>query len=427
MSELNEKRGRGRPRKIDSDEYNDIEDLLAELSGNYKCMLDRIEPEYCSGFIGKFYVGQGSGISLEEIRRRWGGRVFKLRIFDEAGKLAKQRTISIDEEPKREGKPINPDGTTQRENMPVQQHPAQNQNDMFSQIINSNLPDQLKQMYLAHMSGYPFLGAVHPQQKEPEKEIHFYQLLNDMMKSNRENQTAMAKAQLELMDSIFEMKRKNNAAAAPADPISQLNQTIELVRAMNGVRGELQPQQEESIASQLIGSSLPMLENAFTEFMAYKKAAVQAQLQRSISEQNNRPPITPRIPADDSTPQIAATGESINPLSKAREMAAMFKNLPPNEQASAMSEFFSALENDGNNSKYDQNRNENVERDQNFDTMENIDTLPIEDRAILESLGANGNQIETGHVQNGNGTGTIEDHHKTDRPGNQKRIDFSPH
>lgn len=435
-----EKRGPGRPRKEDTDEYNDIEDLLAELDGNYKVMIDRIEPEYCKGFIGKYYVGSGSGISLEEIKRRWGGRVFKVRVFDDRGKLSKQRTISIDEEPRREGRPINPDGTTQRD---PQNQTTQNQtpsSDMFTQILNSNLSDQMKQLYLAHMAGLPMFGGMQPQ-KDPEKDLHFYKLINDMMDQNRNAAQLQAQANLELMGSIFEMKKKYANESAPADPVSQLEKTIELVRAMNGVQSELQPQHETSIASQLIDSSLPMLQNAFTEWMTFKKAAIQAEVQKNLNTQNNRPPLPARIPAAIDMPQM--TGRDVrfenypppwggvgigipNPSlddtrEKARQMARLFRSLPADEQTQVMGEFFAALEpgeTNGDILESDPAYMENIEPIQNFDTIENKDLLPADDRAILESLGDNGNEIETGHVSDGDGTGAIDGNDQIDREGN---------
>lgn len=422
---MEEKRGRGRPKKIDPTDQNEIEDLLAQLPSDYRVMIDRIEPEYCHGYLGKFFIGAGTGVSMDEIKRRWGGRVFKLRIFDEKGKLAKTRTISIDEQPRREGKLIRPDGTTEDYDTKKTESNDIKKTDVFAQIINSNLPDHLKQMYLSHMTGAPVFGGF--QQREPEKDLHVYQLISDMMSSNRESQNAMAKANLELMDSIFEMKRKNMAASAPADPINQLNQTIELVRAMNGVQSELRPQGESNVTSQLIDTSIPMLQNAFSEYIQYKKAAMQLELQKNIAIQNNKPPMPHRIAPTNDMPRISS-GTASTPIDQAREMAKLFRTMSPEDQSAVMSEFFATLENENfdDDDENDDNNMENIEPGQNFDTMENIDVLPAEDRAILNAHGGASidHEIETGHVSNGNGTGTIENNDSIDREGNSGRFEI---
>lgn len=428
------KRKRGRPRKIDNtlspaavEQIDEIEDLLEELPANYKVTVDRVEPDWCAGYCGKFFVSTATRVSLEDIKRRFGGRVFRVKIFNESGQLSKQRLISIDEMPRREGKPINMDGTTV-EDKPEPKEKAPQKTDYISELLASNLPAESKQRMISMLSGFPVYSPPAPPQpeKDPKEQLQVYQMINDMMQSNRDSQAKMARANMELLEAVFDLKMKTAQASAPTDPLNQLNQTIELVRAMNGVQSELRPPGDESLASQVINNSMPMLQGVLSDFMSLKKAQVQAELQKNIAVQNNRPEIPARVPPGAPRMPRIASGTDSDPVSAAREMAAMFRSLSQDEQTLAMSEFFSALEqNDGGESITDHNYMEKIVDAEKFGTIGDIDILPADDRDVLKKArGGNGNQAQTDHVPDRNGPGATENDDPADRPGDTPGIGF---
>jgi len=426
------KRKRGRPRKIDNtltpaavEEIDEIEDLLQELPSNYRVTVDRVEPEWCAGYCGKFFVSTASRVSLEEIKRRFGGHVFRVKIYNESGQLSKQRMISIDEVPRREGKTINRDGTTD-EPKPEPKEKTQQISDHVGDIMSSNLPAQLKRQMIAMFSGFPMYNPpapAAPPEKDPKEQLQVYQMINDMMQSNRDSQAKMARANMELLEAVFDLKMKTAQASAPADPLNQLNQTIELVRAMNGVKSELQPATEESLASQLIGGSLPMVHDAISEYIRLKKATVQAELQKNIAMQSSRPPIEKRINSNPDASRVIGAGENIDPVTRAREMARLFKSLSPENQADAMGTFFSELEKDETALEHEQNKIENIAPVEKFDRMEEMEVLDSDDRATLNhARGGNGNTVKTGHVPHRERAGTAENDDPLNRPGNPERF-----
>jgi len=88
-------------------QLEEVEKFLGEIAGQgYQMAIHRVEPRWCGGYLDTWEVSEP--LSMSEIRDEYGGRKFRLRLFNQHGGFLKQFTIRIDEIPRRHGEAIRP-------------------------------------------------------------------------------------------------------------------------------------------------------------------------------------------------------------------------------------------------------------------------------------------------------------------------------
>lgn len=416
------KRAPGRPKilKVDpelildesrssNDEASDMETLFREINHAYQVKVYRNEPEWCCGYLGYFYKGAKKGLTMEEIKNRFGGRQFQLTVYHPSkGGILSSRTVVIDDVPRREGLILNRDLTTQS---PVQ-HPATTEQPEtgtgpIDQILNMGLPTKLQNEIIGYLTGRPEYShsmQQHPQQGQSPFEMAVMKQILDMMQAQTNAQINVMRQQYDMHSTMMRDKRDFEERERPKSPLNDVNDMIKMIQAFNTVQTEMRGHggAEQSIGSQLIEQLVPLADNVFSEYMASKRLSMQNQFQTTATAVAPSPPeLQSRRPEAGQLP-----GER-DPITQAREMARMYRSLPPEEQNSVMQTFLGVMNDD-----------------ENVAEVENVPESGIlvddEDREILY-----GNNSKTGYLPDVVDAGTAQNDHPTDWPGNQGRIPFS--
>lgn len=83
----------------------EIEHILDGFAGKgYMVSIHRMQPRWCQGFLDTWPLEEA--ISLQDIRQEFGGRRFSLKVKRSDGSYVKTLPVWIDDEPKRDGRPI---------------------------------------------------------------------------------------------------------------------------------------------------------------------------------------------------------------------------------------------------------------------------------------------------------------------------------
>lgn len=78
----------------------EIEDLLKELGHGYKYRIFRKEPDWCNGQVGTFDIDPNEPLSVDDIRRRFGGRKLTLSIVNPDGSYLLSRVLDFPDPPR---------------------------------------------------------------------------------------------------------------------------------------------------------------------------------------------------------------------------------------------------------------------------------------------------------------------------------------
>lgn len=424
-----EKRGPGRPPKnkeVEADR-RDIEEILADLESNATVKVHRTDPEWASGYCGQFYIAQGRGLTTEEIKNRFGGRVLQITIHGPNGKYVKRQTIVIDDIPRREGQPIQRDGTVIDLNnkaaaaAPKSGHPLEH-------ILSLGLPPHLtKQISNYYLGGDTYGGDENRHQNNGGFQdmfgaVQMQKALMDMMNQSNTAQMNMMQSQFEMQKSIMNARRDFEESAKPKDPLGDVNNIIRVVRELNGIKSELGGA-PESMTGQILENTMPMVETLLTEYMAYMKMKAQAEFSRPVAVAPS-PPALPQRPAaapvGPVAPIVAAapsTVEKPNVASMAAQMAQMYVGLSNEEKQEVNMAFISAM-NEAESQTYEpaaepETIDNKVDPKENYDNMEYtpIDSKYLDptDLELLHNGGADNDKDAAGDVQNSEHTGAIEE------------------
>jgi hypothetical protein len=427
---MNEKRGPGRPpkeTKEEKDEREDLENIFSDLTTTYTVKVYREEPEWCSGYMGQFHIGVGRSLSIEEIKHRYGGRVFELRVYTPLkGGIATRKTIVIDDVPRREGFEINRDGTTIKPNAvePVTDKAAREDEDPFDEILQLALPAKMKRKLMLLQLG---MNEPTPEPRQApvdtlQSQMQIQQMMMEMMNQSRQSQMQMAQQQFEMHKNMMQTRQELEASAKPKDPMGDVNNVISLVREINGIKAELGGSDHQSLASQVLEQTVPLVESALTEFLSYKKLQAQNDLKRSQNIANNAPQLPQRGAPVQSLPRIAPPPTVSDPIKMAEQMAEMYASLDPDSQRAVMMAFVGKVE---QKEAFQADSHENIVSNTGNDILESVNdsVLDDEDRAILNGYNAN----ETDNIQDREHAGTIEDDDPPDRESNSGRVDLPAH
>lgn len=419
-----EKRGPGRPPKFKTDDQEDrrgLEQILSELDTNATVKVHRTDPEWASGYCGQFYIAQGKNLTTEEIKNRFGGRVLQLTIHGPNGKYVKRQTIVIDDIPRREGQPVQRDGTL----MDTSGKKGDHRTHPLEQIFGLGLPPHLTRQ----ISNY-YLGADYQSDEKQHSNgfsdmfgaVQMQKMMMDMMNQSNTAQMQMMQSQFEMQKSIMNARRDFEESAKPKDPLGDVNNIIRVVRELNGIKSELGGA-PEGLTGQILENTMPMVETLLTEYMSYMKLKAQAELQRPVQNNVLPPPALPQRQVDNVSKQIAekhGSESKPNPGELARHMAQMYVGLSPVEKQAVNLEFLKAL-NETSPDNVDTMEN-NVDHMENCDNMEqdtiNTEYLDQSDLELLTNGGVDNNQNASGDIQNSEHTGTAKKDDTPYREGN---------
>lgn len=415
-----DKRGPGRPRKIqtasDHDEdKRDLEEILADLESNATVKVHRTDPEWASGYCGQFYIAQGRSLTTEEIKNRFGGRILQITIHGPNGKYVKRQTIVIDDVPRREGRPIQRDGTV----IDASGKTADKSKHPLESILALGLPPHLtKQISNYYLGGDAYPNGDNRQQtgfQDMFGAVQMQKALMDMMNQSNTAQMQMMQSQFEMQKSIMHARRDFEESAKPKDPLGEVNNIIRVFRELNGIKSELGGP-PESMTGQILENTMPMVETLLTEYLSYMKMKAQAEISRPIQAQA----APPSLPIRQAIPSVMVATQPNDAAGMARQMAKMYMGLNSEEKKEVNLIFLQAM-NEMDNSSENEPIENNMDHTENCDNMEQI---PIEkkylDQSDLELLnhgGACNYEDAAGNVQNSEHTGPVEENDPAYRPG----------
>lgn len=439
----------------------EIDEIFTEIPKDYMIKVHRQEPEWCSGYLGTIHFDPERPFSIDKLKEQFGGGLFTLRIVDEAHKYRGQKTIRIADVPKENYQEIEADFLTIGG---AQRRSAGRGNDkgggggfgMFSGLNMPGLPPDVQRRVMRW-----YLLGEEGDSKKTEKqnttaELMQQKMMMEMMQAQSQHQMAMQRHQLEYERELEKMRKSRD----PQEPLSDVQQTIALLRELNGMKTEFGG--SENVATEIIGQTAPILETALTELIALQKLKVQGEIAKAKGQQppprplparaaspRQAPPPPPRQTVQGNTggghpvspPPISQplNGSARNPLQIAKEMGEVYRRMDDEQQQALLLAFMGDSEEiDVENETYideaQQKRNNNsdtVMSESLDDTA--ADLLDEEDRAVLESEAdetdePEGDEIEdeAGDVQDGIDTGTTEIDGPPDRGSDSQGSALSP-
>ena len=418
MSDNEQKRGRGRPRKEDQQikETEDLESIFSDMEQTYTVKVYRTEPEWCAGYLGQFHIAVGRVLTPEEVRNRFGGRVFDLRVYSGSGPgIKKRHMLVIDDVPRRDGREILRDGSLAG----TASRPTESKDDIgiFESIKNLNLPPHLQRQALLYQLGMLDEEPERNPNKGISQDLMLQQMMMDMMNQSRQAQMQMTQQQFDMHKNMMQARQDLENSAKPKDPMGDVNHVIKLVREINGIKSELGGAETDSLAGRVLENTMPLVESFLSEFMSFKKLQAQTELQRVKTTQQNKPELPSRQRA--AAPELPAPNKANtqnDPKSMALEMARMYAGLSPEEQSEVMQAFMGGLDD------VEQSQ-QNIVQESSPVIIDDVgdDFLSEDDRRILNG----DDQDQTGDIQNSEYAGTAQTDNQTDRPGDTSGIDFS--
>jgi hypothetical protein len=405
-------------------EREDLDNIFSDLTTAYTVKVYRNEPDWCSGFLGEFHIGVGRKLSIQEVKNRFGGRVFDLRVYSHvrAG-ILKRSTLVIDDVPRREGLEINRDGTTKQVTpvTPTESTEKSNTEDPIDAILALNIPKDMRRKLLLMQMGLGGMefGMGAPQQQPQEKmqhELTMQQMVMDMQNQARQSQMQMMQQQFEMHRTMMQTKQELEKSATPPNPINDMDNLLQMFGKIQSIKSELGGS-SEGLAGQVLEQTVPLIESAMHEFLAYKKLVAQNEIAKTQNMRQERPELPARVVNKDNPIRMLKESDTSNPVEMAKQMAQTYMGLPPDQQSEVMQAFMQHLEEP-------QQTNEIIETIPDDGILDDeSDMLSEEDRRLLDG----NNENETGGFQDREHAGTVENDDPTDRPGDSEGFPLSTH
>jgi hypothetical protein len=434
----------------------EIDEIFTEIPKDYMIKVHRQEPEWCSGYLGTIHFDPERPFSIDKLKEQFGGGLFTLRIVDESHKYRGQKTIRIADVPKENYQEIDADFLTMGG---AQRRAAGRSGDKGGGfgLPGFNVPGLPPDVQRRVMRWY-LLGE-EGESKKSEKanttaELMQQKMVMDMMQAQSNHQMQMQRFQLEYQRELEKMSRSRE----PQEPLSDVQQTISLLRELNGMKNEFGG--SDHVATEIVSQTAPILETALTELIALQKLKVQSEIAKAKTGQPParplparaapRPAPPPQQKTVQNTPPIGQTvspptvsqplnGTGRNPLQIAREMGEIYRRMGDADQQAILTAFMGDeiyqsheediddIEQKGNNISDTVMSDEAAETDS--------DLLDPEDRAVLESDDSDeaddtddGDESndETGDFSDGVDTGTTQNDDSLDRAGDTLGSGLSP-
>jgi len=241
----------------------ELEVILGEMQAGWRVAVERVEPEWASGHVGSHEYDRDEPVSLDWIKAKYGGHKFKVRIYDESGTYKAQRTVKIDDYPRRngnrvkkgiDGRAVDPDDLQfeqqqqQQQQQPPPPPPPQNSSSMenlLALVMQNN--SQVQQLLI------------------------------------KQSHEANQRLQMWLMDKLTSLEGQQRTTA-PGDAASELSKVENLIGQVQGLQGTLGTNQNDMLSS--IAEKVMDLEMAKANF----KMEVERDKQTRL---NNVPPLPP--------------------------------------------------------------------------------------------------------------------------------------
>jgi hypothetical protein len=385
------------------DELDEFMEGLGDGTLHVKCT--RLDPPL--GYCGDFFVTKQNPLTLKEIKRRFGGRVFQLNSRSSNGQIKKQKTITIDDVPRREGLEILPDGTNAR---PDEKPESKKQEDAdpLSVIMGAGLPPNVMRQVIPYLVGLG--GAIPPEQPKPQTnnfELMQQQAIMDMM-------SAQMRQNMEFQREMQRFKRESYESEKPKNPYSDMEMIFKMMREIQGFKSELGG--DGNLATEALQGTMSLVESGLTEYLALKKLQAQSEIAKGKMMQESATPLPPRQNTPQlSQPQVIKEGK--DPVQIAREMGQMFRNLDGSQQQAVLDAFL----------------NESPENSDNIENIGPNDTIEYEgefldatDQEILNGE-TNPNKDAPDHLSDGEHTPPADDDDQINRQGDTGRIEVPTH
>lgn len=377
------------------DGANELEDFLADCGdGTVTVKVTRLDPPH--GYCGEFFVTKSTPLTMQQIQKRFGGRVFQLNTRSSNGKIRKQKTVQIDDVPKREGYEILPDGSTERPNDP--ENPKKQNEHPLAVLAGLGIPPHIMEQLTPWALGYGM-----PQQKQDKQGVDFEAIRQQSLLNMMNMQM---KQSIEFQREMMALKREAETQNHPRNPYSDMEMIFKMLREMKGFQSEIGGG-ETNLASEALQGTMDLVSNGLSEYLALKKLQAQSEIAKgNLMQSAPRELPSRRQPAVHGT-QPRALDAPKDPIDIARQMGAMFRSLDPEQQQLALNAFLG-----------DSSENlENIENTPDYDTILEGEDNPLdaEDQEILN--GANPNEIEADHIQDGQYTGSADADDQADRAG----------
>lgn len=229
----------------------DVDRLLSEMPEGYRVQIKRLEPEWCNGVVAMVDYDPSEPVSSKWIVNRFGGRKYQIKVLDERSRYKAVRTITFPEPPLKDGAPImpGPNGSyiLASEGIVKEPPPAALQDNPMVGVLEKILAAQTAQ---ATQMQTMLLGRV--------------QGLETLLTTK-----------------LTEPAPATNPAVVPADPQSQLKQTLETVQAIEELKNVIGSNEIADGAepeNPLYGAIIEKLVDKFTSESTPKPTQPQRQL-----------------------------------------------------------------------------------------------------------------------------------------------------
>jgi hypothetical protein len=390
-----------------SDELDELMEGLGDGTLIVKC--SRLDPPL--GYCGDFFVTQANPITLKEIKRRFGGRVFQLNTRSSNGKIRKQKTITIDDVPKREGIEILPDGS----NAPAHGAAApekKEESSALETVMNAGLPPKVLKTVLPYLVG---LGGILPDEQQQAPQSRYAQNIEMMQQqAMMEMMNAQMRQNMEFQREMQSFKREQANEEKPKNPFGDMEMIFKMMREIQGFKSEIGG--EGNLASTALQSTIGLMENGLSEYLSLKKLQIQAE----IAKGNSMAQEATALPKRSTAPQLSeprVINEGKNPVQLASEMGQMFRQLDDATKQDVLNAFLGQ----------GPDNSENIEESYDDDTIENEgEFLNAEDERILNG-DTDPDEYEGDHVSDSQHATPVDDNHQTDRQGDPGREQVPTH
>jgi len=419
-----EKRGPGRPKNIDFNqdhiEKEDLENIFSTVPAGYAIQVHRDEPEWCKGYCGKIFVSSDEPINLDMLKNKYGGTVLTLRFVNAQSKFKGSKRIIFPDPPKRDGRVIREgDLLGNGESKPDNPHPGS------GGFIPPGMPPQLAAQLAAFYAGYPIQQQ--QDRRDPLEAMQATQIMN-MMNAQMQSQQELMKQNMNHMREMERIRRDSEEERDRRrrqydkdrpEPMGGLQNTISIIRELNGIKGELGA---TDTTAEIISHSAPIVQDAIAELIDLQKMKIQAEMARSargappLPPRNTQPTVHHTTPVRQtvSPPEKEGNGKT-DPVELATQLRAAYDGLTSEQQTAVMSAF---LNGDESLEQTEQNLDHIDPEIQNIE--ENTDQLlSDEDKELLDEQNGDSDQI-----QDGEHSGTAEENDPAYRSSDSERSEL---
>jgi len=418
----------GRPRKEDFTEKlfeeKDIDTIFSNVPRGYSVIVNREEPEWAAGYLGRHFIDSQTPLNLDTIKQKYGGKVLRIQIQDERGKIKGTKRVTFPNRPLKDGEEMYEDdfSPTRPQNNQMQ-NVGSHQSSMemmSSKMIMEMMTSQMETMREMERTRREEeetrrrRQAEDDRRRQEEEDERRRRHLDEERRRREEDEERRrlhAEEERRRREEYEERKRREaeedrRRAKREKDPLSEMQQTLALFRELNGFKSEFG---QSDTVSELVAHAAPIVENSLGQLMSMQKLKLQTELAKFNA---NKAPALPKR----QVAQVPALPESNDSEKLGLQMGELFKNLSQEEQQKALNAFMSTSGLDGN----DSDANFSFDDSENMGDDETDSLLDDEDRAIL----ANAENVkddgcdQSSEIPDSEYTGTVENNNPDNRPSN---------